>query len=326
MTDLVTGGAGFLGFHLARALADEGRDVVIVDNMVRSEADPRFEALIARGNVTFIPGDLCDPRLVDGLPSVSRVFHLAAYNGTQNFYENPHEVIRHSTIPTLNLLDRYARREQVDLFVYTGSSESYAAAVTRGLTPVPTPENTLLIIEDIANPRWSYAAGKLHGEVALAGSAGQFGVPWQVWRVHNCFGPRMGAKHVIPDFTERARRDIFELYGSADTRTFLYVDDATDIMCGLAASDAAMGEIVNVGGEGEMTMLELGRQILDIMGKEGEIDRKPSPRGSVARRSPDVTKLRRLLPQFRYRPFDETLKLTVESILEDIAAGLYSDK
>lgn len=326
MSDLVTGGAGFLGYHLARGLSDAGRDVVIVDNMVRSTADPRLADLLARPGVTFIEADLCDPHLVNDLPSVERVFHLAAHNGTQNFYENPHDVIRNSTIPTLNLLERYAKREQVSLFTYTGSSESYAAAVTRGLTPVPTPEDTPLIIEDIVNPRWSYAAGKLHGEIALATAADQFGVPWQIWRVHNCFGPRMGAKHVIPDFTERALRDVFELYGHADTRTFLYVDDAVDIMQGLAASPDAMRQVINVGGRGEMTMLELGQQIMKVLGKTGDIDCKDSPKGSVARRAPDVTKLLGLLPEFAYRDFDASLKLTLDSVIEEVAAGHYSTK
>ena len=206
MADLVTGGAGFLGYHLAYALAEAGQDVVVVDNLVRSQIDPRFDALTKRDNVTFLHGDLCETEFVSALPDVKRVFHLAALNGTQNFYDKPLDVIRHSTIPALNLLDRYARAD-LDLFAYTGSSESYAGAISRGLTGIPTPETTPLVIGEVDNPRWSYAAGKLHGELAVAAAGSQCGTPWQIWRVHNCVGPRQGffAKSPVLQYVPKRR-------------------------------------------------------------------------------------------------------------------------
>lgn len=326
MTDLITGGAGFLGFHLADALSKSGGQVVIADNFIRGDHDYRLKDLLERDNVTLIEGDLCEMSFINSLPSVDRVFHFAAYNGTQNFYDNPVGVIRHSTIPALNLVERYAVAEPVKFMAYTGSSESYAGAIKHGLTGVPTPETTPLVIDDVTNPRWSYATGKLHGEVTTALACQQAGIPWQIWRVHNCFGPRMGAKHVMPDFVERAHRDVFELYGYEDTRTFLYVDDAIDIMTKLSESPAAQNQIVNVGGINEMTMLDLGRQIMAAMGKTGDIECHPSPSGSISRRRPDVDRLLSLLPDFKYRNFDDSLKVTIESIVADIEAGIYGQK
>ena len=326
MTDIVTGGAGFLGFHLAHRLSREGRDVVIVDNFIRGDHDYRLTELLARDNVSLIEGDLCEMSFVDSLPKADRVFHFAAYNGTQNFYDNPIGVIRHSTIPALNLVERYVLREPISFFAYTGSSESYAGAIKHGLTTVPTPETTPLVIDDITNPRWSYAAGKMHGEITVALACGRREIPWQVWRVHNCFGPRMGAKHVIPDFTERASRDVFELYGYQDTRTFLFVDDAIDIVTRLTATKAAHNQIINVGGINEMTMHELGEKIMRVMGKFGEIVCHSSPSGSISRRRPDVTRLLNILPDFQYRDFDESLQISVKSILSDIELGIYGTK
>jgi len=326
MSDLITGGGGFLGFHLADRLSREGRKVVIVDNFIRADFDYRLRALLERDNVELLEGDLCDMNFVNGLPMVERVFHFAAFNGTQNFYENPMGVIRHSTIPALNLVERYVEQDQVKFFAYTGSSESYAGAIAQGITGVPTPESTPLVIDDITNPRWSYAAGKMHGEITVALTCQQKDIPWQVWRVHNCFGPRMGAKHVIPDFTERASRAVYELYGFEDTRTFLYVEDAIDICTRLAQTESAHNAITNVGGINEMTMLSLGQQVLKVMGKTGEIDCYDAPSGSIKRRRPDVTRLLGLLPDFEYRDFSESLKITVDSILDDISKGIYGTK
>lgn len=326
MTDIVTGGAGFLGFHLSDRLSREGRNVVIVDNFIRGDRDYRLKELLERPNVSLVEGDLCDMDFINDLPKAERVFHFAAFNGTQNFYENPVGVIRHSTIPALNLVERYALAEPVKFMAYTGSSESYAGAIKHGITTVPTPETTPLVIDNITNPRWSYAAGKLHGEVTVALACQQAGIPWQVWRVHNCFGPRMGAKHVIPDFVERAYRDVFELYGYEDTRTFLYVDDAIDIVTRLTGTPEAQNQIVNVGGINEMTMLSLGQQIMYAMGKTGEIECHPAPSGSISRRRPDVSRLLSLLPGFEYRDFSESLRKTIDSIVSDIDAGIYGQK
>lgn len=326
MTDIVTGGAGFIGFHLASRLQREGRDVVLVDNFIRGERDYRLLELLKNKNVRLIEGDLCDAPFVDSLPDAQRVFHFAAYNGTQNFYQNPVGVLRHSTIPALNLVERYMARQKVELFAYTGSSESYAGAIKWGITGIPTPETTPLVIDDITNSRWSYATGKLHGEVTTAVAGDHHGVPWQVWRVHNCFGPRMGAKHVIPDFTERAVRGVYELYGADDTRTFLYVDDAVDLMMRLSQSDLAARQIVNVGGINEMSMLELGNAVLGAMGIAGEIVVHAAPSGSTPRRRPDVTKLQELAGKLEFTEFTQALKVTVDSIVDDINQGVYGEK
>lgn len=324
--DIVTGGAGFLGFHLADRLSRDGRDVLIVDNFIRGDLDDRLKDLLSRPNVTLMEGDLCEPSFVNQLPSAERLFHFAAYNGTQNFYENPVGVLRHSTIPALNLAERYSKSDSLRFMAYTGSSESYAGAIKHGITDVPTPETAPLVITDITNPRWSYAAGKLHGEITTALTCQTAGIDWQVWRVHNCFGPRMGTKHVMPDFVERANRNVFELYGYEDMRTFLFVEDAIDIMVGLSSQPNANNKIINVGGIDEMTMLNLGERLMQMMNKTGDIICHPSPAGSVSRRRPDVSLLNELLPHFNYRDFEKSLQVTVESIIADIKAGTLSAK
>jgi UDP-glucose 4-epimerase len=145
----------------------------------------------------------------------------------------------------------------------------------------------------VFNPRWSYAAAKIHGEVLTINACRQFGVPFSIIRYHNVYGPRMGDKHVVPDFLLRLKRGIAELYGHADTRAFLYTDDAVDATLLVGESETTAGEVVNIGGEQELTMLELARQLMIILGRDpDEITLHPSPAGSVKRRVPSIEKLR----------------------------------
>jgi len=297
-SSLVTGGAGFIGFALASELArDAGHRVVVVDNFVRGERDAAFAELCARPNVAFVELDLAAPDAVARLPDelFDFVFHLAALNGTQNFYERPYEVMRNSTLPTFALVERYVCTRRVSRFVYTGSSEEYAATVTRFGWPIPTAEDVPLCIDEPTNPRWSYATSKLHGEVLTCTACKQHGVPFTAIRYHNVYGPRMGDKHVIPDFIARMVRGRYELHGHEDTRSFLYIDDAVDATLRLARAPAAADQIVNVGSDREIAMADLGELVMRVAGIDAPIAKHPSPRGSVRRRVPDLRKLRALI-------------------------------
>lgn len=316
---LVTGAAGFLGFHLARTLAARPDTQVIgIDNFARGERDAGFAALIALPNVSFIECDLSREDEVAKLPrDVDYVYHMAALNGTQNFYERPMDVIRFSTLPTLFLANHYGAAG-LKRFVYAGTSEAYASTVTRFGWPVPTAEDVPLSIGDVMNPRWSYAGSKMHGEIvtALAGQSMQ--MPYSIIRYHNAYGPRMGDKHVVPDFMARMREGRYELFGHEDTRSFLYVSDAVRATLLVAESDACAGEIVNVGGEQEIRISDLGAAMLRVRGIEADIVLHPSPAGSVKRRAPDIAKLQRLTGFKAEVGLDDGLARTARFYLDDV--------
>ena len=134
----------------------------------------------------------------------------------------------------------------------------------------------------------------MHGEVAVLNAAAAFGTRVSIARFHNAYGPRMGDKHVIPDFMNRAKSGEFALFGWEDTRSFIYVDDAVEATIRVATVAECEGEIVNVGGSREIRILELAQIMMRVMGWTGEIATHPSPSGSVKRRAPDTTKLRQL--------------------------------
>jgi UDP-glucose 4-epimerase len=294
---LITGAAGFIGYHLARRLASEPlARLVLVDNFVRGRQDDAYRELCERDNVEAHAIDLSDPSAVSTLPDdIDVIYHQAALNGTQNFYEHAYEVMRCGTLPTFNLIEKYVRPGCLARFVYAGTPEAYASTVSRFGWEVPTGEDVPLCVDDVFNARWSYAAAKIHGEVLSIHACRQFGVECSIIRYHNVFGPRMGDKHVIPDFLVSLNSGRPTLHGYDDTRAFLYIDDAVEATIRVGASRATAGQVVNVGSAREITIFELADEIMRLVGRSAEeIALHPAPPGSVARRAPSIAKLREL--------------------------------
>lgn len=313
MTDdvLVTGGAGFIGFHISRALAEEDYQVTICDNFSRGELDDEVDSLIKQPNVRLVKCDLRDSEALDSLGRFDQVYHLAAVQGTERFYDDPKTVIRTNLLTTINVLDWFVESGSGKL-LFSSSSETYAGTINRYGEPIPTPENVLLSIEDVHNPRWSYGGSKIAGELLLAAYGRTHDLDYRIVRYHNIYGPRMGTDHVIPEFILRAldRTDPFPVYGSTPTRAFCYVDDAVRASRSLMESDTE-GNIYHVGNdEEEIEIGELVEKVLAIVGHDAELDVLPAPKGSVMRRCPDITKLRShgYVPEV---PLEEGLPRTV---------------
>ena len=309
---LVTGAAGFLGAHLTRLLSSRGHEVLAVDNGLHANSVLQFERLQALPGVTVQQGDLTDEDVVATLPKVTGVYHLAALNGTQNFYSRPWQTLRHCTIPTITLLDHYARLEP-EFFFYAGSSEAYASTVTQFGWKVPTDEKVPLSIDDPQQVRWSYGASKLHGEVACFAAQAETGIPVVVGRFHNAYGPDMGIHHVIPDFIERGKKGVFELYGARQTRSFMYVDDAVNAVT--VVCEKAKGDVINIGSPVEVEIIELARVIMEEAGWSGDIVEHQAPGASVERRSPDVSKLAELLDTSTFVPLREGVRRTLPTYI-----------
>ncbi len=321
---MITGAAGFIGYHLARRLQQRGdAELVLVDNFSRGANDEPYRELCRLPRVQAFDVDLCDPAAVASLPDdVDTIYHEAALNGTQNFYERPFEVLRSGTLPTFYLLDKYARGGRLRRFAYAGTPESYASTVTKFNWPVPTDETVPLCIDDVYNERWSYAAAKIHGEVLVINACRQFDTPFSIIRYHNVFGPRMGDKHIVPDFLTRLRRGVAELHGHGDTRAFLYIEDAVEATLLTGEHPATAGQVVNIGGSEELTMLELGRRMMRLVGLDPDsIVLHPSPAGSVKRRLPSTAKLQKLTGFEARWSLDEGLLEAIRFYAPELLSG-----
>jgi nucleoside-diphosphate-sugar epimerase len=309
---LVSGAGGFLGYYLTKKLAAQGHEVVAVDVELQVGAPSRMAELETISGIEVVRGDLTNEEFVAALPDVNGVYHLAALNGTQKFYSDPWKVVRHSTIPTLTLLERYGR-DPIEFFFYAGSSEAYASSITRFDWEVPTKENVPLGIQDPREVRWSYGGSKLHGEIAVFAAAVELGTPAVVGRFHNAYGPNMGIHHVIPDFIERGKNGVYELYGANNTRSFIYIDDAINSV--IAVANQAVGEVVNIGSPNEISMVNLAQIIMEEAGWNGEVKNFDAPVGSVLRRAPNIDRLAQLLPVENFIDLNEGIRRTLPSYL-----------
>jgi len=295
---LVTGSSGFIGYYLCLALLKlENTFVYGADNFSRYKPDNAYKKLSEDQNFQHLNLDLTVMEDVSTIPDVDYVFHLAALNGTKNFYEKPTEVIRSGIIPTLNLIERY-RNSSLKRFIFSGTSESYAGAVDLFNYKVPTPEEVPLVISDVRNSRWSYAGAKTLSEIAVASAAQTYGFGYSIVRFHNVYGPRMGDSHVIPEIISRAKNNDFRLFGGDNKRSFVFIDDAIDAIILVAFNESAGGEIYNIGTEEMLNMESLALLIYELMGIRATPINLPAPKGSVAKRCPDTRKIRKI----GYRP------------------------
>jgi nucleoside-diphosphate-sugar epimerase len=286
-TPLVTGAAGFIGSHLVNKLSgmDEVEKVYCVD----LPNSPRFKQLAKLPKVIIVEADLNKSDSVEMLPNdPSLIFALAALNGTSRFYTNPWMVLKGSFLPTLNIIEKYKEHSPI---LYSSSSEVYASTVEHHNGTIPTPENISPSINDVHNPRWSYAGAKLFGEIALNAAAVEYGTKGAIVRYHNVYGPNMGLDHFVPDFISRARKNVREISGGNNTRSFLHVSDAIEGTIAAARNANSSVPIYHLGTSDEMTIEQAARKILEIMDQSSDdLKITNAPEGSVARRCPDIAK------------------------------------
>jgi dTDP-glucose 4,6-dehydratase/UDP-glucose 4-epimerase len=292
---LVTGGTGFLGSALVRALVKGGAFVRVLDDDSRGSSR-RLEDVAA--DVEVIAGDVRDAAAVGrAAAGMDAVAHLAAVNGTEFFYSRPELVLDVGVRGMLNLLDA-CRANGIGDLVVVSSSEVYQSPPA-----VPTDETAPLSIPDVTNPRYSYAGSKIISEL-LALNWGRRGFDRvAVVRPHNVYGPDMGWEHVLPQFALRALKSIrstpkgpvpFPIQGDGrQTRAFIHVDDFTAGLTAVLAKGRHL-EVYHVGNSEEVTIADAARRVFAHFGREAKLVPSSAPSGGTSRRCPDIAKMRGL--------------------------------
>jgi UDP-glucose 4-epimerase len=287
---LITGGLGFIGYHLSMRLLAEGYEVHAYDNCRRGAIDAQVEALRVNSRYRLIVGDLTDGNGLDRLAdNYTHIFHMAAIVGVRRVVEQPYQVLTDNVASLVNII-AFARR-QTDLcrLVFPSTSEVYAGTLQYFGIPFPTPETTPLAVTDLAQPRTSYMLSKIYGE-ALCQHAG---IPFTIIRPHNVYGPRMGMAHVVPELLKRAYQSPaggnLSVFSADHKRTFCYIDDAIELLIRLAKAPAGLGGTFNIGSSTEeITIAALAELIAATVGKPLKTQARPATQGSPERRRPDI--------------------------------------
>jgi nucleoside-diphosphate-sugar epimerase len=291
---LVTGGTGFIGSALVKALVRRGARVRSLDNDSRG-SQHRLGA-VAR-DVEFVVGDMRDPEVVArAVKGVECVCHLAYVNGTEFFYTMPEVVLEVAVKGIFNVIEACVKHGVPEL-VLASSSEVYQTPPV-----IPTPEDVPLSVPDPRNPRYSYGGGKILSELLAINYGRRHFQRTTIFRPHNVYGADMGWEHVIPQFVVRTRALCQEVSGrirlpiqgsGGETRAFIHVDD----MIGGALLVMDAGEnlgIYNVGTQDEISVESLAKEVGRWYGREVDVAPGVLQPGGTTRRCPDTTKLRAL--------------------------------
>jgi UDP-glucose 4-epimerase len=313
---LIMGGAGFIGFNIARKLQKrKNYSITIADNLSRGQMDNHLSELLKNENVNFIEGDFTNEDAFQKFEeNYDYLYMLAAVVGVNNTLKKPSEIIRINTKLTINTLE-WLSKSTVKNVVFTSTSENYAGTIDRFGYSIPTPEDIPLSIVDIAHPRYTYAVTKILGESGFLNYAKSFGFKCTIVRYHNVIGPRMGFKHVIPHLVERfivSKENPFLMYGFNQTRSFCYIDDAVNGTISAAESSQSDGKIYHIGSSEEISIEQLIKETGKFFNYSGEYKEAPTFPGSTDRRCPDITKAKKELnynPQFMWK---ESLHKTLE--------------
>lgn len=301
---LVTGGAGFIGSHIATALADRGDEVVVLDNLSTGK---RENLAHLDEKVSLVEGCLLDRELLEQvITDVDVIYHQAALASVPRSVKKPMDTNAACVTGTLNLLDA-ARQAEVKRVVYAGSSSAY------GDQPNMSKRES-----DLPSPLSPYAAAKLAGELYCKSFSATYGLETVVIRYFNVFGPRQDPNSeysaVIPIFvTKMLRGERPTIYGDGmQSRDFTFIENV--VQGNLAAADApgAVGQSINVACGTQFTLLNLVASINNVLGTDIEPIFEEPRTGDVRESLADISLARELLSYEPQVTFEEGLNRSID--------------
>jgi dTDP-glucose 4,6-dehydratase len=292
---VVTGGAGFLGSHLADALLARGDQVVAIDNLITGDR-ANIEHLFGTPGFTFVEHDVSNFIWVAG--EVDAVLHFASPASPTDYLEMPIQTLKVGSLGTHNTLGLAKAKEATYLIAST--SEVYGDPQVH-----PQTEDYWGNVNPIG-PRGVYDEAKRFAEAITMAYHRSHRLDTRIVRIFNTYGPRMRPDdgRVISNFVVQALKgEPLTVYGDgSQTRSFCFVDD--EIRGLIALLDSGEHEPVNLGSPNEFTILELAEIVLDVTGSSSMIERHPLPTDDPTQRKPDITRARKILgwePQVELR-------------------------
>jgi len=313
---LITGGAGFIGSHLAERLLAEGGEVVVIDDLSTGR-EANIEHLRGNPRFRFVVGSILDETLTAPLvDECDAIYHLAAAVGVFLVVHSPVRTIETTAGGTATILKlAWLQKKRI---LIASSSEVYGKRAS-----VPFREDDDLVLGPPDKSRWSYACSKLLDEFLALAYHRERGLPVVVARFFNIAGPRQVGQYgmVLPRFVQQAiDGGPITVYGDGtQTRSFTHVDDAVGCIISLGREPKAEGRVVNVGSDREISIRELAELVRSIVKPGAAIRHIPYNQAyaegfeDLPRRVPDISLAGRLVG---YRPVR-----TLESIIRELAGG-----
>jgi len=317
MKVLITGGAGFIGSHLAETLLAAGHDVVALDDLSTGRVE-NLQAVQGHSRFAFTVGSVADEGLVQKLVAEADfVYHLAAAVGVRLILERPVETIATNVLGTEAVLRAAVARKTRVLLAST--SEVYGKS-----DRVPLAEDDDRVLGPTTKSRWSYACSKAIDEFLALAYHQEHGLPIVVARYFNTIGPRQTGRYgmVAPRFARQALdgRPITVYGDGRQSRCFTDVEDTVRATIALAECDGAVGQVFNVGTSYEITMTELAERVRALAGSAAPIVYVPYDEAyrpgfeDLRRRRPDVRKIERIVGFQPRIPLDETLRRVIADL------------
>jgi len=265
MKALVTGGAGFIGSHLAQRLVRDGNNVVVVDNLSTGNL-ANIAALEGKFNFEFVKGDIGNAGLMESLAGrCETVFHLAAAVGVQLIADSPVHTIETNIAGTQVVLEA-ANKFKSRIFL-ASTSEVYGKSEA-----VPFREEDDIVLGSTSMPRWAYACSKAIDEFLGFAFYQEYGLNVVVGRLFNTIGPRQTGRYgmVVPRFVDAAlKNEPIRIYGTGrQSRCFCFVEDVVDAIVRLMDCSQAAGKAFNIGSNEEITIEALADKIIAMTGSK----------------------------------------------------------
>jgi UDP-glucose 4-epimerase len=315
MQVLITGGAGFIGSHLAQRCLEEGWGVSVLDDLSTGSV-ANVAHLRDRPGFAFTPGSVLNlPRLHELTDGCDVIFHLAAAVGVRLIVENPVETMATNIHGTEAVLAAAARRRT--RVIVASTSEVYGKSLA-----LPFREDADLVLGATTKARWSYAASKALDEFLAMAYWSHNGVPSTVVRFFNTVGPRQSGRYgmVLPTFVRQALNgQPITVFGSGEQRRcFGYVGDVVEILVRLVRTADLAGEVLNIGNDREITINELAELVKSVCGSSSPIEHIPYDAAygpgfeDMFRRVPCLEKLQRLTGCRPGTPIEDIVSAVVE--------------
>ena len=315
MKAFITGGAGFIGSHLAERLLDDGHDVSVLDNLSTGSID-NIAHLKGRSGFSYtIDSVTNEPLLAELIDSSDVVFHLAAAVGVKLIVEQPVHTIETNVHGTEVVL-KHANKKKKLVFI-ASTSEVYGKSAD-----VPFREAADLVLGPSAKHRWAYACSKLIDEFLALAYWKEKKLPVIIVRLFNTVGPRQTGQYgmVLPTFVRQALagHPITVFGDGTQSRSFTYVGDVVDALVGLAANSRAVGEVFNIGNMGEVTISDLAARVKQMAGSCSPIHYIPYDQAyeagfeDIPRRVPDISKIRAFVGYEPKMQLDDIIRSVIE--------------